>query len=266
MARTRETARKSVGAGLPPRVLFPKEAPAREIVIISDDEEEPMMMEEEPIEEDTVLLVNITGHEEDDEEPAPAAPTPPLSASPAPSPAASASASPTPAPAAFAEEGEQEMAPADEEEPKEEPRWTRTYIYKHAPHTAYHHKLLNDILLDYYADLNTGIQYYCVEYTHPTEVTYWKTELTVTVWKDDKNGRVVNTIHGHMSKHAEAFGSMEDAAREAYEYYHGLRYEAMETDRFRYLSRYDAQKKDWVVQTLSIALLPWTLQCGMLLH
>jgi hypothetical protein len=40
---------------------------------------------------------------------------------------------------------------------------------------------------------------------------------------------------------------MEDAAREAYQYYHDLRYEAMEADRFRYLPRYDAQKKDWVV-------------------
>jgi hypothetical protein len=32
--------------------------------------------------------------------------------------------------------GEQEMAPAIEEEPAEELGWTRTYIYKHAPHTA----------------------------------------------------------------------------------------------------------------------------------
>jgi hypothetical protein len=50
-----------------------------------------------------------------------------------------------------------------------------------------------------------------------------------------------------MSKHAEAFDSMEDVAREAYEYYHGLRYEAMEANRFRYLTRYDSQKKDWGV-------------------
>jgi hypothetical protein len=105
-----------------------------------------MMEEEEPTKEDTMLLEDITGHEEDDEEPAPAAPTPPLPASPAPAPAA---------PAAM---GEQEMAPTDEEEPEEEPGWTHTYIYKHAPHTAYHHKLLNDMLQDYYADLNTGIQ------------------------------------------------------------------------------------------------------------
>jgi cytoplasmic iron level regulating protein YaaA (DUF328/UPF0246 family) len=155
------------------------------------------------------------------------------------------------------------MAPADDEEPEEEPGWTRTYIYKHAPHTAYHQKLLNDMLQDYYADLNTDIQYYCAEYTHPTKATYWKSELTVTVWKDDKNGRVVNTVHGHTSKRAEAFDSMEDTAREAYEYYHGLLYEAMEADRFRYLPRYDVQKKDWVV-IVSTALLPWTLPCGML--
>jgi hypothetical protein len=135
MACTGETARKSIGAGLPPHVLFPEEAPAPEIVIISDDEEVPMMVEEEPMEEDTVLLENITGHEEDDEEPTPVAPTPPLPASPALAPAAPATM------------GEQEMAPADEEEPEEEPGWTRTYIYKHAPHTAYHH-------------------------THPIEVTY----------------------------------------------------------------------------------------------
>jgi hypothetical protein len=65
-------------------------------------------------------------------------------------------------------------------------------------------------------------------------------ELTVTVWKDDKNGRVVNIVHGHTSKHAKAFDSMEDVAQEAYEYYHGLRYEAMEADWFRYLPHYDA--------------------------
>jgi hypothetical protein len=50
---------------------------------------------------------------------------------------------------------------------------------------------------------------------------------------------------------------MEDVAREAYKYYHGLRYEAMEADCFRYLPRYDAQKKDWVVtdpQHSSLAL------------
>jgi hypothetical protein len=139
------------------------------------------------------------------------------------------------------------MTPVDEEEPAKEPGWTHTYIYKHAPHTAYHHKLLHDMLQDYYANLNTGIQYYCTEYTHPTEATYWKTELTVTIWKDDKNGRVLNTVDGHTSKCAEALDSMEDATREAYEYYHGLRYEAMEADRFRYLPRYDLQKKDWVV-------------------
>jgi hypothetical protein len=167
MACTRETAHKSIGASLPPR-----EAPPPEVVIISDDdEEEPMMVEEVPMEEDTVLIEDITGHEEDYDdgtvEPTPASPTPAPAAPASPTPS-----SPTPAPAAPAVTGEQEMVPADEEEPAEEPGWTRTYIYKHASHTAYHHKLLNDMLQEYYANLNTGIQYYCVEYTRPTEATY----------------------------------------------------------------------------------------------
>jgi hypothetical protein len=67
------------------------------------------------------------------------------------------------------------MAPAEEE-----PGWTRMYIYEHAPATTYHHTLLCNMLLDYYPDMHANIQYYCAEYTHPTEATYWKTELTVT--------------------------------------------------------------------------------------
>jgi hypothetical protein len=142
MARTRETTRKSVGAGLPPHVLFPIEAPPPEVVIISDEEEEPMMVEEVPMEEDTMPIEDITGHEEDDDDGI-AEPTPD---SPALAPTALVPASPTPAPAATAATGEQEMAPADEEEPAEEPGWTHTYIYKHAPHTACYHKLLHDML------------------------------------------------------------------------------------------------------------------------
>jgi hypothetical protein len=142
MTCTRETARKSVRAGLPPRILFPAEAPPPEVVIISDDEEESMMVEEVPMEEDTVLIEDITGHDEEDND----GTTEPTLASPALALVAPAPASPTPAPAATIVTGEQEMAPADEEEPAEEPRWTRTYIYKHAPHTAYHHKLLHDML------------------------------------------------------------------------------------------------------------------------
>jgi hypothetical protein len=139
-------------------------------------------------------------------------------------------------------EEEQVMAPAEEE-----PGWTRTYIYKHTPATAYHHTLLRNMLLDYYPDMHASIQYYCAEYTHPTEATYWKTELTVTAWKDSKGGRVVDTIHGHTSKHAHAFDSMEGAAQEACQYYHGLRYEAMGADRFRYLPRHDPQEGSWVI-------------------
>jgi hypothetical protein len=101
-----------------------------------------MMVEEVPM-EDTMLIEDITRHEEDDDgttEPTPASPTPAPAAPASPTPA-----SPTPAPVALAATGEQEMAPADEEEPAEEPGWTRTYIYKRTLPTAYHHKLLNDM-------------------------------------------------------------------------------------------------------------------------
>jgi hypothetical protein len=126
MAHTRETARKSVRAGLPPCVLFPAEVPPPEVVIISDDdEEEPMMVEEVPMEEDIVLIEDITRYEEDDDD----GTTEPAPASPALAPAAPVPASPTLAPATTATTGEQEMAPPDEEEPAEEPGWTRTYIY-----------------------------------------------------------------------------------------------------------------------------------------
>jgi hypothetical protein len=43
---------------------------------------------------------------------------------------------------------------------------------------------------------------------------------------------------------------MEDAAQEAYQYYHGLCYEAMGADRFRYLPRHDPQEGSWVITNL----------------
>jgi hypothetical protein len=223
-------------------------APPPEVVVISDDEEEAPMLEEEELmlmEEDPMIVEDITGHEDDDDwitEPAPAPLVSPLSALPAPAPAPASLPVPAPSPIAPSVEGVQEMVPAEEE-----PGWTRMYIYKHAPATAYHHNLLRNMFLDYYPNMHASIQYYCAEYTHPTEVTYWKTELTVTTWKDSKNGRVVDTIHGHTSKHADAFDSMEDAALEAYQYYHGLRYEAMGADRFRYLPHHDPPEGSWVI-------------------
>jgi hypothetical protein len=69
MVRSKQIARKSSGGHLPPRVLFPPVVPPPEVVVISDDEEEaPMLEKEEPMSmEDTVIVEDITGHEDDDD-------------------------------------------------------------------------------------------------------------------------------------------------------------------------------------------------------
>jgi hypothetical protein len=140
MALSKQTARKCYGGRLPPRVLFPPMAPPPEVVVISDDEEEaPMLEEEELMLMEDPMIVELMLME--------APLVSPLSALPAPTPAPAPASLPVPAPSPIAPsvEGVQEMVPAEEE-----PGWTRTYIYKHAPATAYHHNLLRNMLLDYY--------------------------------------------------------------------------------------------------------------------
>ena len=44
------------------------------------------------------------------------------------------------------------------------------------------------MLDDYYLDLHASIKYYCAEYTHPLEATYWKINVSITACIDIKNG------------------------------------------------------------------------------
>lgn len=198
------------------RALFTPSVPQaeREIIAISEEEEEPMMIEE---------VAENSSHGMPTPTPVPAPATVPA---PAPEPTQA------PPPAAPVEEGT---------------GWICTYIYKKAPANAYYHSLLVGMLGEYYPDLHAKVKYYCAEYTHPTEATYWKTEVTVTAWSDARDGKVVDTIHGHTSRRAAVLDSMEDAAQEAYIHYHGRRYEAMKEDRFRYLPRYLESEGDWVI-------------------
>jgi hypothetical protein len=46
---------------------------------------------------------------------------------------------------------------------------------------------------------------------------------------------------------------MEDAAQEAYLYYHGHRFEAMKEDRYRFLPRYDSEERTWAALAPSAA-------------
>ena len=104
------------------------------------------------------------------------------------------------------------------------------------------------MLEDYYPDLNATIKYYCAEHTHPLEATYWKTNLSVTVWNEANDSQKVETIHSHIARRATTMDSMEDAAQEAYIHYHGRHYEAMKEDPFRFLPRHDPNDGTWVIQ------------------
>ena len=78
------------------------------------------------------------------------------------------------------------------------------------------------------------------------EVTFWKVELVVTAWNDIKNAHEVETVHSAIARQAHTLVGMEDAAQDAYIYYHGPRFEAMKEDRFMFLPRND-HEGNWQV-------------------
>ena len=154
MSRNPKTARLST-AGY--RAMFTPRAPPaeKEIVIISDDEVEPL------IEDDEEWMATPT--------PAPArtpavAPVYPTVATPA----ESSATSPTPVPSPAVPVVDEEIG------------WKCKYYFKPALETAYYHTLLTHVLDDYYTDLHASLNYYCAEYQHPLEATFWKVELVVT--------------------------------------------------------------------------------------
>ena len=194
MPRNPKTSRLS-SAGY--RAMFTPRAPQeeKEIVVISDDEVEPL------IEDDEEWMATPT--------PAPAptpavAPVYPVVATPE----ESSATSPTPAPSSAVPVVDEEIG------------WKCKYYFKRAPETAYYHTLLTHVLDDYYPDLHASINYHCAEYQHPLEVTFWKVELVVTAWNDIKNGHEVETVHRATARRAHALDGMEDAAQDAYIYYH----------------------------------------------
>ena len=83
---------------------------------------------------------------------------------------------------------------------EDEPGWTSTYHFKYASDMAYYHSLLLNMLEDYYPDLNANVTYYCAEHTHPLEATYWKTDLSVTVWNEAGDSQKVETVHNNIAR------------------------------------------------------------------
>jgi hypothetical protein len=103
------------------------------------------------------------------------------------------------------------------------------------------------MLAEYYPDLAASVKYYCADYKHPVEATYWKTNVIITAWNNTDQSQDVVTIHSHLSRCASAYDSMEDAAQEAYLHYHGRRFEDMQDNCYMFLPRYDPVEKTWAV-------------------
>ena len=59
---------------------------------------------------------------------------------------------------------------------------------------------------------------------------------------------MIESIHGHIARHAEAQDNMEDAAQKAYTHYHGLRYKAMRVDQYKFLHRHDSTIGTWSIE------------------
>jgi hypothetical protein len=157
-----------------------------------------------------------------------------------PPPASQAASAPTPVPSPAAPEELEEMG------------WTTRNKFKDAPE-AHYHNLLTTLLAEYYPDLTTTVKYYYAEHQHLMEATYWKTNVIVTAWNNADNSHDVETTHSHRSRRASAYDNMEDTAQEAYLYYHGRRFEAMQENRYRFLPRYDHVERTWAVLAPSAA-------------
>jgi hypothetical protein len=125
--------------------------------------------------------------------------------------------------------------------------WTTRNKFKEASEDAHYHNLLTTMLAEYYPDLAALMKYYCVEHQHLVEATYWKTNVIITAWNNTDQSQDVVTTHNHRSRCASAYDSMEDAAQEAYLHYHGRRFEDMQSNRYRFLPRYDPVEKTWTV-------------------
>jgi hypothetical protein len=125
--------------------------------------------------------------------------------------------------------------------------WTTRNKFKDAPEDAHYHNLLTTVLAEYYPNLAATVKYYCAEHKHPVEATYWKTNVIITARNNTDHSHDVETTHRHRSRRASAYDNMEDAAQEAYLYYHGHRFEAMQDNRYRFLPCYDHMERTWVV-------------------
>ena len=113
---------------------------------------------------------------------------------------------------------------------------------------AYHHTRLVSMLHQYYPEMHAHVKYNNVEYLHPTEISYWKSDVVITKWDYRVGGQRVHTTYECVTKRANVYASMEDAAEEAYLFYHGKRFEHMEHDPYRHLPHEEYAHGPWTMK------------------
>jgi hypothetical protein len=202
------------------------------VVIPNNEEEEPMEVEVKPPTPTNAPASTPV-----------AIPIPPVDApvpAATPAPTLSVASASTPVPPSVAPEVQKEMG------------WTTRNKFKDAHEDTHYHNLYTTMLAEYYPELAATVKYYCAEHKHPMEATYWKTNVIITAWNNTDNSHDVETTHSHRSRRANVHESIEDAAQEAYLYYHGHRFEAMQENRYRFLPRYDHAKRTWAVLVPSV--------------
>jgi hypothetical protein len=75
---------------------------------------------------------------------------------------------------------------------------------------------LMGLLLAYYSDMETAIEYFYEENKHPLGDTYWNSKVCISIWDEAKGDFWVYSVHNHRVSHATMEESMDHVAFEAY--------------------------------------------------
>jgi hypothetical protein len=86
------------------------------------------------------------------------------------------------------------------------------------------------MLVAYFGDWNSAVEYVCWEYTHLLEDTYWKSRTSIFPKDEEKGAYQLDRMYSHTGRRATMEASIEDAAFEACMGLRYLRFDSMKHD------------------------------------
>jgi hypothetical protein len=130
--------------------------------------------------------------------------------------------------------GEQPPSPPHDEVSDDVPPppmgWIMKIYHKAGGDSVSHHRLMG-MLVAYFGDWNSAVEYVCWEYTHPLEDTYWKSRASIFFPKDEeKETYQLDRMYSHTGRRATMEASIEDVAFEACMGLRYLRFDSMKHD------------------------------------